>query len=130
MRPRIVLLVGILVLGAGVWPMERAEAQAPRDRVVRIAEIELEPQQIESYRAALREEIEASIRLEPGVLTLYALAVKGHPEQIRMVEVYASQAAYESHVQTPHFKKYKASTLGMVRSLRLIETEPILLGSK
>lgn len=99
-------------------------------RIVRLAELEIDPAQINQYKAALREEIAASIRLEPGVLTLYAVSVKDHPEQVRLFEMYANQAAYESHLQTPHFKKYKAETQGMVRFLNMLETEPILLGRK
>ena len=90
----------------------------------------MDPLQLEPYKAALREGIEAAIRLEPGVITLYAVSLKEHPEQIRVFEVYASPAAYQSHLQTPHFKRYKATTQSMVRSLRLIETDPIALGSK
>ena len=109
----------------------RADAQKPdRERVVRLAELEIVPAQLESYKAALREEIEASIRLEPGVLKLYAVALKDHPAQIRLFEVYASAEAYRSHLETPHFKRYKSETKGMVRSLRLVQTEPVLLGSK
>src|SRR5579875_1959836 len=66
----------------------------------------------EHYKAALRERIEAAVRLEPGVLTLYAMSVKDHPEQIRVLEVYASPAAYQAHLETPHFKKYKSTTQG------------------
>lgn len=97
---------------------------------VRIAELEIDSSQLSAYRDALKEEISTSIRVEPGVLTLYAVAVKGHPEQIRIFETYANQAAYEAHIQTSHFKKYKAETQGMVKSLKLVETEPILLGTK
>jgi quinol monooxygenase YgiN len=61
---------------------------------------------------------------------LYAVSVKGHPEQIRLFELYASAAAYQTHLETPHFKKYKTETAGMVKSLTLVETEPILLGTK
>jgi quinol monooxygenase YgiN len=98
--------------------------------MVRIAELEIDPLQLEAYKAALKEEISASIRAEPGVLTLYAVAVKDHPSQIRIFETYASRSAYEAHLQTPHFKKYKSETQTMVKSLNLIETEPILLGAK
>jgi hypothetical protein len=49
------------------------------DRVVHLAELEIDPVQLELYKAALREEIAASIRVEPGVLTLYAVSVKDHP---------------------------------------------------
>jgi len=103
------------------------QVQSP---VVRLAELHIDPGQLEEYKAALREEIEASIRLEPGVLTLYALSVKGDPAQIRIFEMYADAAAYEAHLQTPHFRKYKTGTQGMVKSLVLIETDPILLGAK
>ena len=105
-------------------------AQQMQSRVIRLAELHIDPSQLEVYKAALRDEIEASIRLEPGVLTLYAVSVKGDPAQIRIFEMYADAAAYEAHLQTPHFKKYKTGTQGMVKSLVLVETDPIVLGAK
>ena len=98
--------------------------------MVRLAELEIDPVQLEAYKLALQEEIETSIRLEPGVVTLYAVSVKGHPEQIRLFEEYGNVAAYQAHLQSQHFKKYKTQTQTMVKSLKLIETDPILLGSK
>jgi len=107
-----------------------SSAQKTAGPLVRIAELEIDPAQLEAYKAALGEEIETSIRLEPGVLALYAVSLKEHPNQIRIFETYADQAAYEAHLQTSHFKKYKSETQSMVKSLKLIETDPILLGSK
>ena len=98
--------------------------------IVRFAELEIDATQLESYKAALREEIEISIRVEPGVLSLSAVAVKDSPTQIRILEVYADDVAYKSHLETPHFKKYKTLTQNMVKSLKLIETDPIVLGAK
>ncbi|MFC5860671.1 putative quinol monooxygenase [Acidicapsa dinghuensis] len=121
-----VLAIACCMLAAAGW----AQTAAKDGRVVRLAELTIDPAQLETYRAALKEEIETSIRVEPGVLTLYAVAVKGHPEQIRIFETYRDQAAYEAHLQTPHFKKYKTATQGMVKALTLVETEPIVLGSK
>ena len=83
-----------------------------------------------AYKIALKQETETSIRVEPGVLTLYAVSVKDHPNQVRLFETYSNQAAYQSHLQTAHFRKYKVQTPSMVKSLTLIETDPILLGSK
>ncbi|MGJ5817545.1 putative quinol monooxygenase [Paludibaculum fermentans] len=109
----------------------RLTAQEPaQSKIVRLAELEIDQAQLEKYKAALREEIEASIRLEPGVLTLYAMALKDNPTQVRILETYADVAAYRAHLETPHFKKYKAATQGMVKSLKLLETDPILLGTK
>lgn len=98
--------------------------------MVRIAELEIDPAQLENYKAELREEIEASIHLEPGVLTLYAVSLKDNPTSIRILETYADVAAYKAHIESPHFKKYKTNTEAMVRSLKLVETDPILLGAK
>ena len=60
-------------------------AQARPDRLMGIAELEIEPDSL--YKNALREEIEASIRIEPGVLTLYAVAVRDQPNQIRRLGI-------------------------------------------
>jgi len=105
-------------------------SQPPTDRIVRIAELEIYPDQLNAYKAALQEEISASIRKEPGVLTLYAVSLKGNPEQIRLFETYRDAAAYQTHLRSPHFKKYKEETRRMVKSLMLLDTDPILLGSK
>ena len=125
------LVLGVFLLATS---MVRASVDTftpqMRSRVVRLAELHIDPSQLEEYKTALRDEIEASIRLEPGVLTLYAVSVKGDPAQIRIFEIYADAAAYEAHLQTPHFKKYKAGTQGMVKSLVLVEADPIWLGAK
>ena len=98
--------------------------------IVRIAELEIEPSQLDAYRMLLAEEIEASFTLEPGVIMLHAVSIKGEPERIRLLEVYANTEAYEAHLQTPHFIKYKTGTSGMVKSLRLLEVDPVLMRAK
>jgi quinol monooxygenase YgiN len=99
-------------------------------RLVRIAELEIVPARLDAYLALLTEEIAASIEREPGVIMLHAVADKAEPHKIRILEVYASQATYEAHIETPHFLKYKAGTADMVASLRLIDMDPIILGSR
>ena len=107
-----------------------AMAQPSKNRVVRIAELEIDPAQLDAYKAFLAEEIEASVRLEPGVLSLSAVSIKGSPTRIRILEIYADQAGYEAHLLTPHFLKYKNGTASMVKSLTLMETDPIKLCTK
>ena len=129
MRGRAILLSTTVVMTV-LGTLIAAGAKTMEQPLVRIAELEIDTGQVEAYRSALKEEIETSIRVEPGVLTLYAVCVKGQQNQVRIFETYKDKAAYESHLQTPHFKKYKAQTQGMVKSLKLIETEPILLARK
>ena len=104
--------------------------QSPEDNLVRISRIKVDRRQLDEYNAFLKEEIEASMRLEPGVLTLYATAEKDSPENITILEIYADTAAYESHLKTPHFQKYKQGTLKMVKKLELIDTSPLIPGLK
>lgn len=131
MRAKTVAIIGTaLFVGTLLQKGPLLSAETGQDRVVRLAELEIDPAHLESYKTALQEEIATSIRVEPGVLTLYAVSLKDHPTQIRLFEMYANAAAYETHLESPHFKKYKSGTAGMVKSLRLFETEPVLLGAK
>jgi len=100
------------------------------NRMVRIAEIEIDPGQLDAYKALLAEEIAASVAQEPGVIMLHAVAERDSPHKVRILEVYASHAAYEAHINTPHFLKYKTGTVDMVTALRLVEVDPILLAAR
>jgi quinol monooxygenase YgiN len=98
--------------------------------VVRIAELEIDPVQLELYKAAVKEEMSDAVRLEPGVLAIYSVAEKDNPARLRFFEIYASEEAYRSHLESPHFKKYVATTKPMIRSRKLIETVPVQLSAK
>jgi quinol monooxygenase YgiN len=97
---------------------------------IQIAEIEVDPAQLESYKAAVEEQIEAAIRLEPGVLVLYSVSAKDNPTHVTVFEIYRDREAYLAHLQAPHFLKYKTTVEKMVKSLKLVQTVPIMLGAK
>ena len=109
---------------------ESITATPPEDNLVRLSKIIVDPAQLKAYNAFLKEEIEASMKLEPGVLTLYATAEKDAPHKITILEIYANRAAYESHLKTPHFQKYKQGTLSMVKELELVNANPLIPGLK
>ncbi|QJX49156.1 antibiotic biosynthesis monooxygenase [Hymenobacter taeanensis] len=93
--------------------------------MIRIAEIEVEATSLEKYKAILKEESRESMKLEPGVISIYPMYQKENPTQIRILEIYASREAYEAHLKTPHFLKYKTTTLNMVKALKLTEMDAI-----
>ncbi len=131
MSARWLLTLGAMALTAGFTSMHRGASDAPPRRpVVRLAELQIDPAQLDQYLAFLREEIETSIRIEPGVLTLYAVQVKGEPTHVRLFEMYADSNAYKAYIDSPHFRKYKVGTQAMVKSLVLHETAPVMLGTK
>lgn len=68
---------------------------------------------------------EASLRTEPGVLTMYAVSEKENACMVTILETYASQAAYQAYISSAHFQEYKQKTLHMVKSLVLSDQTPL-----
>ncbi len=93
--------------------------------LIRISEIEIDSNYLDKYNAILKEEARASVKLEPGVIAIYPMNQQDHPTEIRILEIYKNREAYESHLKTAHFLKYKTTTLKMVRSLKLIDMEAL-----
>jgi quinol monooxygenase YgiN len=118
--------VTLIIIVISVVDMPAQDSQL----IVRLAKLKIDSAQLEPYKSALKEEIETSIRVEPGVLSLNAVADKNNPAEITILEIYLDDNAYRKHLETPHFKKYKTTTKNMVKSLELIETTPILLKTK
>jgi quinol monooxygenase YgiN len=100
------------------------------DLVVRIARLQIDSAQLENYKIALKLHAETAVRVEPGVLTLYAVYEKDHPTHVTVFEIYKNAEAYQAHLKSPHFIQYKTSTKDMVKSLELTETVPIALETK
>jgi quinol monooxygenase YgiN len=115
--------IPLLILGFLLTGFQTTSAQS--QRMVRVAEIEIVPAYLEEYKAILKAEAAASVKLEPGVIAIFPMYQKEATTQIRILEIYASKAAYEQHLKTPHFEKYKTSTLHMVKSLKLVEMEAV-----
>lgn len=103
----------------------RGKLQMQADGIVRLSKIEVYPEHLEEYMKFATEVGEISLRTEPGVLTMYAVAEKEDPCRITILETYASQAAYKSHIASKHFQKYKQGTLHMVKSLVLSDQTPL-----
>jgi quinol monooxygenase YgiN len=119
-------LLIVVIMAATLFTVGGAFAQQKK-QMVRLAKIQVDPAQLEQYNAALKEQMTTAVKLEPGVLTYYAVADKNTPSHITILEIYADTAAYQSHIQTPHFKKYKAAVQNMVKSLELVDVD--LIGS-
>lgn len=96
-----------------------------KSMMIRLSEIEVDSNYLSQYNKILQEESRASVRLEPGVIAIYPMYQKDAPTQIRILEIYADRKAYESHLKTPHFQKYKTTTLKMVKSLKLVDMNMI-----
>ena len=102
-----------------------AKEEMAADGIVRLSKIEVYPQFVDEYIKYVTEVGEISLRTEPGVLTMYAVSEKENPCQITILETYASREAYDKHIASTHFQKYKQGTLHMVKSLVLSDQTPL-----
>lgn len=125
---RISILQAMFVV-SGLW-VGSAAAAPPSEPVVRIAQLIIDPSQLAAYQIAVKEEMADSVRLEPGVLAIYSVAEKEHPNRLHFFEIYSGEAAYQSHIASPHFQKYVKTTQSMILSKELIETVPVQLSTQ
>ena len=95
------------------------------DGIVRLSKIEIFPEYVEEYMKFAIEVGEISLRTEPGVLTMYAVREKDNPCMVTILETYSSQKAYQQHIASKHFQKYKQGTLHMVKKLTLTDQIPL-----
>lgn len=95
------------------------------DGIVRLSKVELYPEYAEEYMKFAIEVGEISLRTEPGVLTMYAVREKDNPCMVTILETYSSQKAYQQHIASKHFQKYKQGTLHMVKKLTLSDQIPL-----
>jgi quinol monooxygenase YgiN len=123
------LLNYLMIIIMALASQTNANAQN-KNWVVRIAKLKIDSAQLENYKTALKRHAETAVRVEPGVITLYAVYEKNNPTHVTVFEIYASQDAYQAHLKTDHFLLYKQTTKDMVKSLELIETVPIALETK
>ena len=119
------LLFSMLILSACAVNKQNKSASKSEKMFIRIAEIEIDSNYLAEYIAILKEESQASIKIEVGVISIYPMYQKENPNTIKILEIYKDKQAYEAHLQTPHFKYYKTTTLKMVKSLKLIEMQAI-----
>jgi quinol monooxygenase YgiN len=117
------LTLMLMFVGYSAASGQQEKEKEMTEMLVRISEVEVVSEYLNEYKAILKEEAEASVSLEPGVIAIFPMYQKGNPTQVRILEIYATREAYELHLKTPHFQKYKTTTLKMVKSLKLVDME-------
>ena len=97
---------------------------------MRIANITVDSVKLNDYLIALKTQMQSALKYEKGVLAYSAVQDKNNPNRITILETYASVPAYQAHIQTDHFKKYKTTVADMVKELELTDVIPISIQTK
>ena len=122
-----ILVALCLCLMAACGRVEKEDMMKDYDsRIVRLAKLEIYEEYLDQYLSFVGEVGKESVEKEEGVITLFSVQEKDNPCHITILEIYASQAAYEYHITTPHFQRYKQGTLHMVKDLQLIDCSALV----
>lgn len=104
---------------------EEAKVYDPAKMLVRLSVIEVYPEYLDEYLKAAATVGGESVKKEPGVICIYPSKIKADNTQIRILEIYRDQEAYQSHIASEHFHTYKQGTLHMVKNLELVDMDPL-----
>jgi quinol monooxygenase YgiN len=136
MKRIIIALMGLIVMtmmtscnenkaAATEVQQEEVKVYDPAKMLVRLSVIEVYPEYLDEYLAAAATVGGESVKKEPGVICIYPSHLKSDKCQIRVLEIYRDQEAYQSHIASEHFQTYKQGTLHMVKNLELIDMNPL-----
>lgn len=95
-----------------------------------LVKISIAPQDAAKFSQIVNEEMRETIKKEPNVLAIYALNLKDEPNEWIFFEIYADEAAYEAHRQTPHFRAYIEQSKDMVVRKEFIKIKNLISLSK
>ena len=92
--------------------------------------VDVKPEFEQAFPDVVLPEMAQSIKQEEGVLAMYAAIDKSNPNRWYFYEIYASEADYEAHRMTPHFKEYIEQTAEMTTYKEAIAIKPGKLMNK
>jgi len=83
---------------------------------VLVVNVKIKAGEIDPFMEKLFANATAARETEPGCRQFDVLADPADPTKVMFYEVYANEAAFQAHQQTPHFKRYIETALGHVES--------------
>ena len=120
MRQMLILVSACVMIACG-QDMKKDMQDNYDSRIVRLSKLEIYEEYLDEYLSFVGEVGRLSYEREEGVITLFSVQEKERPCHITILEIYANREAYEHHIATPHFQRYKQGTLHMVKDLQLLD---------
>lgn len=81
----------------------------------------------DAFMRAMRVNAAASVRDEPGCLTFDVMRDRSDPDLVWLYEVYVDEAAFEVHMQTPHFLASRPLVEPLIERQDAIEADMLAL---
>ena len=90
-----------------------------------LAEFHLEPGQRERFLEVVKADALASVRDEPGCRHFDILISDEQPDVVWLHEVYDNAAAFDAHLETPHFERFDRDSKALIVSSNVRKLEQI-----
>jgi autoinducer 2-degrading protein len=75
-----------------------------------VVTLRVKPEMRERFLAGAEDDSTCSVRDEPGCLRFDVLQDTADPDRYFFYEVYRDEAAFQAHLQTPHFLRWRAAS--------------------
>ncbi|HDR2762445.1 TPA: antibiotic biosynthesis monooxygenase [Enterobacter bugandensis] len=103
----------------------------PNERTINnLVIVEVKPEFQTEFKNIVLPEMAESLKVEKGVLAMYAATDSQSPNRWYFYEIYASEVDYQLHRQTPHFLDYLRQTAHMSARKYAIPVKPVFLRNK
>lgn len=103
----------------------------PNERTINnLVIVEVKPEFQSEFRNIVLPEMVESLKVEKGVLAMYAGTDSETPKRWYFYEIYASEEDYQLHRQTLHFLDYLRQTAHMSARKDAISVKPVFLRNK
>jgi quinol monooxygenase YgiN len=80
---------------------------------------------VEAFRSAMESQARASLESEPGCHQFDVAIDPNDPTKVFLYELYSDKAAFEVHLETPHYSEFDAKTAAWLRSKSVYRYERI-----
>lgn len=111
-------------------PASAAALTEPTNRVINLHEMEIKAGKNGQYDEVARDNITRSLAEQPGTLAMYSLKHKENAHQAYMIEIYASEDAYQQHLSSEPYRSFITRAPDLIGQKKSTMLVPQFLGDK
>lgn len=94
----------------------------PNGLWINIVQITVKPEHLADYQRVVTAQLENALKIDPGILAIYAGTKQGRPDDWVIYEVFQSEENYRNHIANPDHQKYVAASKDWVQNKQVDQT--------
>lgn len=94
----------------------------PNGLWINIVQITVKPEHLADYQRVVTAQLENALKIDPGILAIYAGTKQGRPDDWVIYEVFQSEENYRNHIANPDHQKYVAASKDWIQNKQVDQT--------